>query len=323
MATRRRDRPLPFVPRITPFHTVPIKSQIAAGLECAIRDRFLIPGAALPPTRVVADRLGVHRNTVAAAYRRLRDRGLATGEPGAPMRVRSAAVPRPVSTPRSGLAAQSGNDSGVAARLVREMMTRARSEGVSRCELVRHVAPWLTNGTAPRLCLVEPRPGLRAVIHAELRQRLSVSVLTDGWRAIQGGALIVARPEIVPRLEIRFPGVHRVQPLVLGGGSSALELAHAIRRPGVVALVTRSSLIRRFALELTAGYHGAGLSVALPDPGEPFALNRAARIARLILVDASCRGIRLETRARVRPLHILSAPTIRALSWHLGSRERG
>ena len=339
VATRRPEGPLPFVPGVTPSHPIPVRSQIAAGLESAIRDRFLEPGAVLPSTRVLAGRLGVHRNTVAASYRLLRDRGLTTGGLGAPMRVGSAAVPLPVSATGSGLAARAGSHPGPAARLMREMTIRARSEGVSRRELVRQMGPWLADGLATRLCLVEPRTGLRAVLHAELRRRLPVAVVAGGWQVIRtestrtdeawpdgtrtDGALIVGRPEIVGRIEERFQGVHAVQPLILGGGSGALARARAIRRPGVVALLTRSSLIRRFARELAAGYHGSGLSLALPDPGDPFALRRAARIARLILADASCRGMRLETRARVCTLNVLSEPTIRALLWHLGGTKGG
>lgn len=54
-------------------------SQIALSVETAIREDRLGPGARLPTVRGLADDLAVSPTTVAAAYRMLRDRGLATG----------------------------------------------------------------------------------------------------------------------------------------------------------------------------------------------------------------------------------------------------
>src|SRR3978361_2053072 len=79
---------------------------IAASVEEGISEGALAPGDALPSIREVAAELGVNANTVAAAYRLLRDRAAAdtAGRRGA--RVRD----RPASTPRSllGLAVPEG-----------------------------------------------------------------------------------------------------------------------------------------------------------------------------------------------------------------------
>jgi DNA-binding transcriptional MocR family regulator len=70
---------------------------IAANVEDAISRGALTPGAALPPVRELAAQLGVNPNTVAAAYRVLRDRGVVETAGRRGTRVRE----RPATTPRS------------------------------------------------------------------------------------------------------------------------------------------------------------------------------------------------------------------------------
>jgi DNA-binding transcriptional MocR family regulator len=70
---------------------------IAANVEESISHGSLAPGDALPPIRELAGRLGVNANTVAAAYRLLRDRGAVETAGRRGTRVRH----RPATTPRS------------------------------------------------------------------------------------------------------------------------------------------------------------------------------------------------------------------------------
>ena len=54
-------------------------SEISRDVESALRDGRLAPGAALPPVRGLAAELGLSPVTVAAAYRELREKGIARG----------------------------------------------------------------------------------------------------------------------------------------------------------------------------------------------------------------------------------------------------
>lgn len=65
-------------------------SEIAADVETALRDGNLMPGAPLPPVRELAAELGLSPVTVAAAYRELREKGIARGNGRAGTRVLSA-----------------------------------------------------------------------------------------------------------------------------------------------------------------------------------------------------------------------------------------
>ncbi len=74
-------------------------SEIAASVERGVGSGRLAPGQALPPMRELADLLGVNPNTVAAAYRTLRERGVIETAGRRGSRVR----PRPASTARGAL----------------------------------------------------------------------------------------------------------------------------------------------------------------------------------------------------------------------------
>jgi DNA-binding transcriptional MocR family regulator len=71
-------------------------SGIAADIERAVGSGALRPGDTLPPLRGLAAELGVNPNTVAAAYRLLRDRGVieTAGRRGSRVRARPATAPR-------------------------------------------------------------------------------------------------------------------------------------------------------------------------------------------------------------------------------------
>ncbi|WAP54583.1 aminotransferase class I/II-fold pyridoxal phosphate-dependent enzyme [Streptomyces sp. S465] len=71
-------------------------ADIAASVERAVGVGELSPGQPLPPLREVAERLGVNPNTVAAAYRVLRERGVieTAGRRGSRVRARPASTPR-------------------------------------------------------------------------------------------------------------------------------------------------------------------------------------------------------------------------------------
>ncbi|MFG1811457.1 aminotransferase class I/II-fold pyridoxal phosphate-dependent enzyme [Streptomyces sp. NPDC049040] len=71
-------------------------SGIAADVESAVGSGALRPGDALPPLRELAAELDVNPNTVAAAYRLLRDRGVieTAGRRGSRIRARPATAPR-------------------------------------------------------------------------------------------------------------------------------------------------------------------------------------------------------------------------------------
>ncbi|MFD3518060.1 aminotransferase class I/II-fold pyridoxal phosphate-dependent enzyme [Streptomyces sp. NPDC058657] len=76
-------------------------SEISASVERGVSEGALEPGQVLPPMRELATQLGVNPNTVAAAYRTLRERGVIETAGRRGSRIRA----RPVSTARDAIRA--------------------------------------------------------------------------------------------------------------------------------------------------------------------------------------------------------------------------
>ncbi|MFE2163871.1 aminotransferase class I/II-fold pyridoxal phosphate-dependent enzyme [Streptomyces sp. NPDC059447] len=89
-------------------------SDIAASVEAGVGSGALPPGSLLPPMRELAGELGVNPNTVAAAYRTLRERGVieTDGRRGSRVRARPSSAPRdaaPMAVPAGVRDLASGN----------------------------------------------------------------------------------------------------------------------------------------------------------------------------------------------------------------------
>jgi GntR family transcriptional regulator/MocR family aminotransferase len=67
---------------LDPDRELPLFLQLASAIADAIRDGRLMPGDPLPGTRLLAEQLGVNRNTVIASYDELAAQGLVRTRPG-------------------------------------------------------------------------------------------------------------------------------------------------------------------------------------------------------------------------------------------------
>lgn len=98
-AGRRRDGSVLGRVGVAPGVGTPPGHQLERQIAVMVREGRLAPGRELPSTRRLATRAGVHRNTVAAAYRRLGGRGLVEVRHGARVRVAPASGGEGGSTP--------------------------------------------------------------------------------------------------------------------------------------------------------------------------------------------------------------------------------
>ncbi|WP_327734433.1 aminotransferase class I/II-fold pyridoxal phosphate-dependent enzyme [Streptomyces nojiriensis] len=187
-------------------------ADIAADVEAGVASGALPPGSLLPPMRELAGELGVNPNTVAAAYRTLRERGVIETDGRRGSRVRA----RPSSTPRDALRmvvpqgvrdlAEGSPDVhllpalegplAVAARRYAQAPTLYGADPVAPelAELAR--AAFDADGVPPGPVAVTSGAldGIERVLTAHLRAGDAVAVEDPGW----GGAL-----DLVPALGLR------------------------------------------------------------------------------------------------------------------------
>lgn len=277
-------------------HHIPLRRQLAADLEAGIRDGWVKPGARLPSSRELARLLGVDRGTVGAALARLRRRNLVEVRGGQRPRAVTCRAPEwPEPDPRPAVRAPVNGASPVAAvsaAKVREatltLLRQAHQGGLSRWGLLRELERIVAGegGANPsRVMLYEPRPGLRAVLAAELAAICTVDAHSgSAVRFTQPGCPVIMRRELVPR--IRRANVVECLPLALAGGTRERDFVRRRVRRGLVVLLSRSETVRVFGAELAARDFGRGISFTALDPDrEPHVVERALAAAAVVFHD--------------------------------------
>src|ERR1700712_2462571 len=169
---------------------------IAASVEEGISEGALAPGDALPSIREIAAELGVNANTVAAAYRLLRDRGAieTAGRRGTRVRDRPATTPRSLLglvVPEGARDLSSGNPDPAMLPIATiqfaldnpsEPLLYGRSE--MSAELIEHASADLSADGVPTDHLAVTSgalDGIERVLTAHLRPGDRVAVEDPGW----------------------------------------------------------------------------------------------------------------------------------------------
>ena len=218
-------------------------SEIAASVERGVGTGALAPGQLLPPVRALAARLGVNPNTVAAAYRALRERGVieTAGRRGSRVRPRPATTPREavdIDVPEGVRDLSEGNpDPALLPRLAPALAAAAERHDrhpplygtpARHADLVALArADWDAEGVPPGPVAVTSGAldGVERVLTAHLRPGDAVAVEDPGW-----GALL----DLLPALGLRL------LPLALDDDGPLPEAVEAALRQGAAALLVTS-----------------------------------------------------------------------------------
>ncbi|MEV8019679.1 aminotransferase class I/II-fold pyridoxal phosphate-dependent enzyme [Streptomyces sp. NPDC086554] len=238
-------------------------AEIAASVERAVGDGGLEPGQLLPPMRELAERLGVNPNTVAAAYRTLRERGVieTAGRRGSRVRPKPATTVRElirVDVPSGVRDVSNGNPDTELLPPLAEVFAAAAAEGDRRPVLYGEAAVDPDMERHARVAFAEDGvPGgpvavtsgsldaIERVLAAHLKPGDAVAVEDPGW-----GSLL----DLVPVLGLRTVpvGVDDEGPLpadveqALRGGARALIVTDRAQNPtGAAISAPRARALRK------------------------------------------------------------------------------
>ncbi len=305
-------------------HRVALRRQLAVGLEAAIRDGHIAPGARLPSTRDLARRLGLHRETVAAAFARLRKRGFARA--GAGRRPRVFELEERWSIPdRHQMFIPPDGD--LASLALTEALQKAFDWGIPREPFLARIQTRAgelasSDGPTPAAYLFEPRPGLRAALTVEIEAQSGVRVIPVArlTRSLRGRPVLLRR-EILRR--VRRADRWECIPLSVAGGTRERGLVRRRVRFGLVVLISVSRTVRQYAEELAARDFERGVSFVALDPRDGGAVVRATAAAKLIFFDRAAAAAVPPGTAQRRPIQLIPRPEIVALRNYLGLSGSG
>lgn len=295
-------------PSGTPPAATSLRTWIAEEAAAAVRAGELAPGTRLPSVRRLSARIGVHRNTVGAAYRRLDQLGLVRLVHGAGCVVRSMDEPEaPGRPPRS---APEGS-----APILRSFLAAARRQGTSTGEIADWLRRWDRAARARRLVVVAPEAELADVWAAELRLEaaergvelevvgetrstrstdrapaVGIRAPGDGsgptgpGRLERGEAPVAAPRELVELLVKCLPPWVDLVPLRRASGRALRRSVATVPSDALVVVVSASDRLRARLVTLVRLVEPAPV-VAAVSPDELGRLRRLGRVARLFVAD--------------------------------------
>ena len=215
---------------------VPIREQLAAQLILGIISHDLKPKQKLPSTRELANRLGIHANTVSAAYRDLARRGWVEQRRGSGVFVRTLSV-------------DSLKDSKLGLdQLLAAFVQLARTRGYTLREIRDSLSQWLEDKPADHFLVLDPDPELRKILVAEISN-------ATGFVVREAPPEDCAQPNIIAgaapvalygRLEPVERALPARTPCLLVQFRSVPKLLQLEHRPGSDALVTVVSRCEAF-----------------------------------------------------------------------------
>ncbi|MCX5435918.1 aminotransferase class I/II-fold pyridoxal phosphate-dependent enzyme [Streptomyces sp. NBC_00063] len=238
-------------------------AEIAASVERAVGGGDLQPGQLLPPMRELAQHLGVNPNTVAAAYRTLRERGVieTAGRRGSRVRSKPATTARElirVDVPAGVRDVSDGNPDTALLPPLAEAFAWAAAQGDKapvlygdgplEPELARHARVAFDQDGIPQGPVAVASGSLDAierVLAAHLKPGDAVAVEDPGW-----GSLL----DLVPALGLRLVpvGVDDDGPLAdeveraLSAGARALVVTDRAQNPtGAAVTAPRARALRK------------------------------------------------------------------------------
>ncbi len=278
---------------------VPLHDQLLAQLEMKILGGLIAPGQKLPSVRVLARRLGLHANTVCAAYRDLQKAGHVELRRGSGVFVRGGS-PASVEDAR-------GLD-----ELVRLALSAAIRRGHSGSEIRGAVERWLRAAPPGRVVIVDPRVETIELVAHEIQTALQVPASGCTLEQLEtdpellSGALAVAVQYHVAKVQRIVPGA-QVETIHVAPSAAEQKQIAALPAGATVLVVSRSSILLQFAAALVGGLRGDEVLVETRLASRRAEWRRLVPAADVVFADALCASeLRGASPRRMRELRLVA-----------------
>jgi DNA-binding transcriptional regulator YhcF (GntR family) len=227
---------------------VALHEQVAAQLVFLIGTGQLKPGSRLPSVRALAQRLGIHRNTIGRAYHDLTLNRLAERRAGSRLTVRA---PEPEAPP----VAKDLDE------IVNAAVAGARRRGYSLQQLHERLRDRLLAAPPDHLLVLSDDAGMRMLFVTELKQALGYPVaactpgelLSNPERGV--GALVVSPQGHIPRLRSVLAAGRPAVPITYSPADEPLRAIRGLQQPSLIALVS----VSRYFLQMARGVLAPGV----------------------------------------------------------------
>ncbi|MGW1029542.1 aminotransferase class I/II-fold pyridoxal phosphate-dependent enzyme [Streptomyces sp. NPDC002577] len=238
-------------------------AEIAGSVERAVGSGDLEPGQLLPPMRELAQQLGVNPNTVAAAYRTLRERGVieTAGRRGSRVRSKPATTARGrtrVHVPPGVRDASNGNPDPALLPSLAEAFAAAAAQGDERPvlygqpsvdpQLARHARVAFDAEGVPDGPLAVTSGALDAVervLAVHLKPGDAVAVEDPGWGSMLDLVAALGLRAVPVGVDDEGPLPDDVQQALLGGVRAVVVTARAQNPTGAAVSAARARALRR------------------------------------------------------------------------------
>jgi GntR family transcriptional regulator len=266
---------------------VPVTEQLRLQLELQILSGALAAGQKLPSVRALARRLGLHANTVGAAYRSLEATGRVRSRSGSGVYVEPAG------------ADAAPPDARAALRRALESLERA---GHSRAALREAARDWLESAQPTRVAVVDRTREMAELLAHELAAALPVAVEAHAVEALPSAEalmdrLLVTLPYHVGLLARLRPGL-AVEAVRLAMPEACGRAVRALEADSLVLAVSHAEAVFPFAEAVVHGLRGEELTLVTCVRSDAARWRTVAPNAALVLADALSIAAVREVRPR-------------------------
>lgn len=225
---------------------VPLHDQLAEQIVLQIVTGQLTEGEQLPSVRALAQRLGVHHNTISKAYASLVRSQWLSRRSGARLCVGKMAAHR-----------ETGLDA-----LIDQAIRRAQSLGFSIKELEERVIERLSLAPPRYVLVVDEEAGLKQIIKEEIESLSGLQVRTCTPEALKkhpeiaADSYLVAVESVLGQLDTKKLGVRSESPLIFCSAEEHLEAIRRLKEPSAIGIASFSPRLLQAARALLAAAIG-------------------------------------------------------------------